>query len=138
MKLALLLALFSGSVFANSITDNVEVECLMNDITTVRQFELKATFDKSTGKFENKDIDLTLRVLGPSRDTRELSLARDGSIMDYPANVITKNPFVVINTIDKDAEVQMINLLVDFPTSLASVVRLSTGETFRSTCKSVK
>lgn len=138
MKLALLLALSSGSVFANSITDNVKVECLMNEITTVRQFELKATFDKSTGKFENKDLDLTLRVLGPSRNTREFSIARDGSILDYPANVITKNPFVLINTIDKDAEVQMINLLVDYPTSLASVVRLSSGETFRSTCKSVK
>lgn len=138
MKLALLIALCSGSVFANSITDNVQVECLMNDITTVRQFELKATFDKSTGSFDNKDLDLTLRVLGPSRNTRELNLTRDGSILDYPGNVITKNPFVVINTIDKDAEVQMINLLVDYPTPLASVVRLSTGEVFRSTCKSVK
>ncbi len=138
MKLALFLVLCSGSVFASGITDNVKVECLMNDITTVRQFELKATFDKSTGKFENKDLDLTLRALGPNRDTRELNLTRDGSIVDYPANVITKNPFVVINTIDKDAEVQMVNLLVDFPTALASVVRLSTGEMFRSTCKSVK
>ncbi len=138
MKLAILLALCSTSVWANEITNNVKVECLMNDITTVRQFELKATFDKSSGKFENKDLDLLLRVLGPTRDTSELSLTRDGSILDYPADVITKNPFVVINTIDKEAEVQMINLLVDFPNSLASIVRLSTGETFRSTCKSVK
>ena len=138
MKLALILALISGAAFAQSITENVKVECVMSDVTTLRQFSLAATFDLSSGKFENKDLDLTLRVLGPSRETNDVSVTRDGNIVSYPAEVITKNPFYVITTVDKDAEVQLINVLVDFPTKLASIVRLSTGETFRSTCKSVK
>lgn len=138
MKLALILALLSSAAFAQSITENVKVECEMNDVTTIRQFSLAATFDLSSGKFENKDLDLTLRALGPARETNDLSVTRDGHIVSYPADVITKKPFYLITTFDKDAEVHLINVLVDFPTPMASLVRLSTGETFRSTCKSVK
>jgi len=138
MKLAFIFALISQAAFANQITNHVKVECVMSDLTTVRQFSLNATFDKSTGSFENKDLDLTLRTLGPNRQTTEISLTRDGMIVDYPADVISKNPFVLISSFDRDAEVTMVNLLVDYPSALSSAVRLSNGETFRSTCKSIK
>ena len=138
MKLAIILSLISSAALAQSITENVKVECVMNDVTTIRQFSFTATFDLSSGTFENKNIDLTLRASGPARETNDLSVTRDGNIVTYPADVITKKPFYLITTFDKDAEVQLINVLVDFPTPIASLVRLSTGETFRSTCKSVK
>lgn len=138
MKLALILSLLSFAAWGNTITENIKVECVMNDITTIRQFSHHATFDLSTGTFENKNIDLTLRVLGPSQETNDVSVTREGNIVNYPAGVITKNPFYMITSVDKNSDIQFINILVDFPTPLSSIVRLSTGETFRSTCKSVK
>ena len=138
MKLALIIALLTSSAFANDTTNNILVECEMNDITTVRQFSITASFDVASNSFENKNLDLTLRALGPARDSSEVSVTRDGTIVSYPADVMTKFPFYAITSVEKESEVQLINLLVDFPTPLASTLRLSSGETFRSTCKTVK
>lgn len=127
---ALLIALTS---FAHAA--EVTVECTMSDITYTNQFSVTGTYENTTGTMDNASFELDLRSAGHARETRTVNVARETSIVAFPAGQLTVKPFFVVTSALKGDDVEFINLVVDYPAPLSSQVRLLDGTTFFSICK---
>lgn len=132
MKFIALALLFSLPAMAKT----VDVECTYIENAFRSQFTIEFSIDDEAATFEDKSFEFTLRPNGRDAETSELDLVRTGTLTVFPANVITKFPFFVLTSVVKDEEVQLMNIVVDFPEKLASTIRFKDGRTYNSTCKS--
>lgn len=129
--LLLALTLLSTNAFAEVIS----VKCTMTEFKHIAQFEMNGTFDTDSGEFTDKELDFTTRDRGNEAEVNDFSLIRDGKVSVYEAGVLTKYPFVRINSLDVDSDVTAINLLADYPGFHKSSIRLASGKVYFSTCK---
>jgi len=117
-----------------AMAKTVDVECTYVENAFRNQFTIEFSFDDEAATFEDKSFEFTLRPNGRNAETSELGLARTGTLTVFPADVITKFPFFVLTSVVKDDEVQLMNIVVDFPGKLTSTIRFKNGMTYNSTC----
>ena len=132
MKIFALAILISLPVFAKT----VDVECVMKEQAYRNQFAIEFSFDDAATTFEDKAFDFKVRKnTGRDAQTTELNLVRSGTIKAIPAGELTRKPYVLLTSIDKEADVTYMNLVVDFPQNFTSTLRFKDGWTFAGTCK---
>lgn len=131
MKFIALALMFSLPAFAKT----VDVECKMISQAFRNQFSIEFSFDDEAATFENKAFDFRIRPNGRDTETTDLNLVRSGTITVIPAGELTKLPFMILTSVDKEDEVTYMNLVVNFPQNLTSTIRFKDGMTYTSTCK---
>ena len=132
MKLFAIAILFSLPVFAKT----VDVECVMKEQAYRNQFSISFSFDDEATTFEDQSFDFKVRKnTGRDAQTTDLNLVRSGTIKVFPGGDLTRNPYTILPSIDKDADVPYMNLAVDFPQNFTSTLRFKDGWTFAGTCK---
>ena len=131
MKFIALALMFSLPAFAKT----VDVECKMISQAFRNQFSIEFSFDDEAATFEDKAFDFRIRPNGRDTQTTDLSLVRSGNITVVPGGEITKFPFMILTSIDKEDEVTYMNLVVNFPENLTSTIRFKDGMTYTSSCK---
>lgn len=132
MKFFAIAMLISLPVFAKT----VNVECVMKEQAYRNQFAIEFSFDDEATTFEDQAFDFKVRKnTGRDAETTELNLVRSGTIKAVPAGELTRKPYVILTSIDKEADVPYMNLVVDFPQNFTSTLRFKDGWTFAGTCK---
>lgn len=131
MKFIALTLLLSLPAFAKT----VNVECKMIPQAFRNQFSIEFSFDDEAATFEDKAFDFRIRPNGRDTQTTDLNLVRTGNITVIPGGEITKYPFMILTSVDKEDEVTYMNLVVNFPENLTSTIRFKDGMTYTSTCK---
>jgi hypothetical protein len=130
MKFIALALMFSLPAFAKT----VDVECKIISEAFRNQFTIEFSFDDEATTFEDKAFDFTMRPNGRNPEITELSLVRSGTITVIPGGEITKYPFMILTSVDKEEEVQYMNLVVNYPEKLTSTIRFKNGMAYNSTC----
>ena len=132
MKFFALAILFALPAFAKT----VNVECVMKEQAYRNQFAIEFSFDDEATTFEDQSFDFKVRKnTGRDAETTDLNLVRSGTIKAFPAGELTRKPYVILTSIEKDADVPYMNLVVDFPQNFTSTLRFKDGWTFAGTCK---
>ncbi|MBY0518555.1 MAG: hypothetical protein K2P81_16715 [Bacteriovoracaceae bacterium] len=132
IKYLLVLAL-SVPAFASEL----HVECKMIEQAFRNQFTIEFTSPTNAGTAESLALNFNLKKVGRDTQAEELNLVRDLSVTKFEAGEITTKPFFVITSADRNADPVYVNILVDYPQPLSSVIRFQDGMTYFSTCKSI-
>ena len=121
-----------------AVAGELGVKCQFTDITYRNQFSLDATsVILEENQFFNTAFDFELRKAGPSAKIDRMSITRDGFIKIFEAGTIGQKRSIQLASVIKGADVELINLLLDYPGPLTSQIRFLDGTTFFSTCRSL-
>lgn len=131
MKLILSLLFIASFSFA----DSFDFKCVGPDQVYLNSFSMQ-------GFTETQDDDLIFNVqfrengyAGESYEINQVMRKAKHSMITDPisGNNIGKR----ILSIDKESEIVYINIILDYPGQLTSTIRLQSGRTFKSTCKTL-
>ncbi len=117
-----------------ALAKTVAVECKMISQAFRNQFAIEFNVDDEATTFEDKAFDFSIRPNGRDTETTELNLVRTGTITVFPAGELTKFPFFVLTSVDKEEEVVYMNLVVNFPDKFTSTLRFKDGSAYAGTC----
>lgn len=117
---------------------SINFKCDFTDATYVNEFSLEAkNVAFHEGKFENVELNFTLRKGGHDSQLERLEVTRDGAFTVIPAGTIYSHEVSRLVSVDKSAEVEYINLLIDATPFYTSTIRFLNGLTYYGTCKSL-
>lgn len=133
MKLFIFLSLVSFNLFASELN----FKCEFTDVTYVNQFSLTAkNVDTSASTFEDMDLEFTLRSAGRESKIETYSVVRSGTVQVFPAGQFYRHETVRLASVEKGAELEYVNLLIDVPPLHSSQIRFLDGLTYFGSCKS--
>lgn len=120
-----------------SMGGTLSFKCDLSDITFINQFSLEARdIEVENNRFTNAHFDFLLRKAGRNSSIDSLAVSRDGIVQVFEPGTMYRDQIIRVFSVQKGAEIEYINLLLDVPEKHLSQIRFADGMTYYGSCKS--